>query len=388
MTNSFRPEIRFLQSAPGGLRPFDKSFLHSQMPLDRQHGKKQTAPAISYGEYFQAVERFITNQPGPFLEAISRLAVSDNPQINRIDIIAEKHGGDYHPAHVKAYLNGAIVEFAVNVAVGSRGQSQIQGEFLLLKELQEIGKGAFIPQVYYWGQEAVVTVGGNASQVSMFLAEWFQGYHEFHLSAVDGPDHPVMVMWNMDGENEIIPQWQTQEIYRQAAYILTYYYDMENFSEIFPWHHAAGDFVASCSERSVDVRLVTIRHYAPRISFDGISDENMTQALLLFLVNLTIRMRLDRLDGIGETVWADHYCLIATIQGFLDAVRAKEAERQCSDGFRDEFILLCKGLSPRDWVYLFKTVLDSYHELAPDIQVIQENLADHILNIYKTMQAL
>ena len=60
-------------------------------------------------------------------------------------------------------------------------------------------------------------------------------------------------------------QYRSIEVYRQAAFILTLYYDVETFEQIFPWHHAAGDFVVKADEGAVDVRLVTARQYAPMI---------------------------------------------------------------------------------------------------------------------------
>jgi len=69
------------------------------------------------------------------------------------------------------------------------------------------------------------------------------------------------------------------------------------------WHHAAG---ISCKEHwgVVDVRLTTARGYEPLVIFIEDQDINPVMALLYFFLDLTVRMRLDRWEGVGEIVWA------------------------------------------------------------------------------------
>ena len=111
----------------------------------------------------------------------------------------------------------------------------------------------------------------------------------------------------MDQGYTFLSESQSEEIWRKAAYILTNFYDPKTFEEIFPWHHASGDFVASAVNEQLDLKLITIRQYGPRLEFHEYSPENQVTAMALFLANLTIRMRLDRLDGVGEIVWAPDY---------------------------------------------------------------------------------
>ena len=44
---------------------------------------------------------------------------------------------------------------------------------------------------------------------------------------------------------------------------------------------------------------------------------------LHFFVNLSIRMRIDRLDGTGELAWAGPQCLPGVIRGFVGAWEAR-----------------------------------------------------------------
>ena len=76
----------------------------------------------------------------------------------------------------------------------------------------------------------------------------------------------------------------------------------------------------------IDVRLISVRQHARRVVFMDDSSENAMKALLLFFANLTLRMRLDRFDGVGEIAWAGRSLRGGTIRGFLDAIQTKAHE--------------------------------------------------------------
>jgi hypothetical protein len=42
--------------------------------------------------------------------------------------------------------------------------------------------------------------------------------------------------------------------------------------------------------------------------------------LLIFFLNLSIRMRLDRYDGVGDIVWADGPVVQSTLDGVMDGL--------------------------------------------------------------------
>jgi hypothetical protein len=76
------------------------------------------------------------------------------------------------------------------------------------------------------------------------------------------------------------------------------------------------------------VRLITVRDYRPLFQFREETKippdiETILQALLIFLLNLGIRTRLDRLDGTGEMAWSDPVAVEATVTGVLDALAQK-----------------------------------------------------------------
>ncbi len=99
-------------------------------------------------------------------------------------------------------------------------------------------------------------------------------------------------------------------------------------------------------------------------------------------------MRLDRLDGIGETVWIGEHCVTGAMNGFLDALSAKVAESSLTAGTLTHFVRFLKGISPADLAEVFQAVVESYDEDAPDVPVILDNLVDHILLVYRLIQQI
>ena len=77
----------------------------------------------------------------------------------------------------------------------------------------------------------------------MFLGDWFDGFHEFHLTQQADSDELAMVVWDGATARCLLSEKQAMDLYRKTAMILTACYDPITLCQIFPWHHAAGDFV-------------------------------------------------------------------------------------------------------------------------------------------------
>ena len=137
----------------------------------------------------------------------------------------------------------------------------------------------------------------------MCVSEWLEGYHEWHLS-VDQDGKQAVLIWDMEKGNRIASREEGRSIFREASRILTLYYDTTTYQQIYPWHHAAGDFVVKRAGGAAEVKLTTARNYMPLISFPRKADTNRVTALVAFLLNMAVQMRLDRTGGVGEPVWA------------------------------------------------------------------------------------
>jgi hypothetical protein len=383
-----RPPIRFLCASPDGPVPFSEELLDTPIPLARPTSGQTFSTEITYRAYLQGIEAFIFLRWDQFVEAASEQGATGSENINLIEVVAEKHGSDYHPARIIVRADGPEACFAANVAITQRGKERLEKDYKWLRHFREFFQSHFVPKTYFLGSQTVFDSKGRESDLMIFLAEWLGGYHEFHLSGNAERASLETVIWDMDQGYRFLTETLSFEIYRQASFILTYYYDVETFQEVFPWHHASGDFVVHVRGDAVDVKMITVRQYEPRTVFHEDAPENIMNALLIFFANLTVRMRLDRLDGVGEVAWAGDRCVEATIQGFLDAMKEKVIQGRCSSSVIEELTRAFETMTVAEWAELFRFVVESYDESAPDVPVIMENLADHIFRVYTSSQNL
>jgi hypothetical protein len=372
----------------------------------------ETGPphGLTYGQYFKGI-RDVISQDGYslFVDATARQLAEDISlaDIEEILIYTEKHGSDYHPARIEVMVGGICAPFVMNVAVTERGKARLSREFEVLQYLHRRYDFPFLPRTYFQGEAFL-------PPMLMFLADWFEGYHEFHLTMDEGGSRNL-VLWDTQKNRCRLSGPKAWQIYHQAAKILTLYYDLESFEQIFPWHHAAGDFVVKLREphpnpppprgragwgsiacpqaddvnyetKSLDVRLVTARQYAPMLEpSEGIPAH---EALLFFLLNLSVRMRLDRLDGVGIMAWADDECVDATLKGFVEGLRAKQDKGFIDKRFVSGFLQYGRSLAKDDLAYRFHALIDACDQAAPDIPVIREHLERHISKSHFVLQSL
>ncbi|MCP4023727.1 MAG: hypothetical protein GY729_17920, partial [Desulfobacteraceae bacterium] len=168
----------------------------------------------------------------------------------------EKHGAFYHPIRLCVQLNELTpIYFVLNGAVSKPGLSLMEDEYGLLTKLSQKFSFQFIPQVYATG-----SVSMDDHAFGFFLGEWFKGYNEFHIT--DDAKEKKIVIWGSDGKHTYLPLDKASTIYEKIATILTGYYDIVTFEQIFPWHHAAGDFIVKKLNSGFDVKMVTIRGYS------------------------------------------------------------------------------------------------------------------------------
>lgn len=290
----------------------------SPIPMDRhhfQHGGSEgdSHTGVTHGDYFSAARRFFEEGH------CSALFTGSCHNPIDIDICLMKHGECYHPAKVTVAGDGHRRTFVLNVAVSDPGRRIIETEIVALKRLDKTPGPSFIPRVY--AQGSVSMDGGGA--VRMFLGEWFEEYYEFHLSARN-PGR--LCVWGEQDLPFLLSPEQAVLLYHQASKILTRYFNPITTEHISRWHHAGGDFVVHNLKNEINVRLITVRQYSPLLQMDeGVNDpthqsEQALAALLLFLIGLSIRMRLDRLEGIGEMAWADDTAVVGTWSGFLEGL--------------------------------------------------------------------
>lgn len=285
---------------------------------------------------------------------------------DRIEIILEKHGEFYHPARIAITIGGAVISLVLNVAVTSAGGEWMASEMAALRRVVDRLPPGRVPTVYGY---AVVS-GATDVTLSMFLADWFDGFHEFHLAIDPHNGGQGMVVWDTDAAPFFLAEQQQVEVYRQVAFLLTRAYDPDTTEQIYPWHHASGDFVLRVRGASVELRLITVRQYGPTLAADrqALDDDARLMALLVFFLNLTLRNRLDRLDGTGEAAWADPLSVAATVQGFMEALPTEMATA---------FMGLLRSYDTAELMAILTPVADRYGLMPREQRLIHANLAHH-----------
>ena len=190
----------------------------------------------------------------------------------------------------------------------------------------------------------------------------------------------------MDGYRFASPK-ESYDIFKEASKILTLYYNTRDFRQIYPWHHAAGDFVVKPGPGKAKVKLTTAREYEPVIAFIEEADVNPTVALTYFFLNLTIRMRLDKLDGTGDVAWVGRDALTAVVDGFFEGLKIKEQKNDYHLGEVKDLVTLFKGFSENELQRLLSSMMDFFRGQDPgDFSVIQSNLNSHAKELSSAIQ--
>ncbi|NOX32757.1 MAG: hypothetical protein GXP56_03325 [Deltaproteobacteria bacterium] len=342
---------------------------------------------IKIGDYFAAACRFLSQNDFLTLKT-GLLSHLDTPvstdQIDNIVIFLEKHGPFYHPLKILVVLSrNRIVSFVLNGAVSRPGLTLVEKEYQLISGLNKTFSRHYLPRVF--GSDFINTGEGR---IGFFLGEWFDGYKEFHVT--EDNNKRQVVIWNSDGSSHYISMVEVLPVYREISRILTCFYDIETFEQIFPWHHAAGDFVVRMDEQRPRVRLITVRGYSPLTEFNvrgKDKKELILPALLFFFLNLSLRIRLDRLNGTGRTVMLGKKVLKISVKGFLSGLDRKSRAYNFGD-FRAAFIEFFCQFNLQQVMAIMENMLESWHPDPLEFAVIEENLESHCTLLYSIFKNL
>jgi hypothetical protein len=367
-----QPQIRYFVSSPYGNVSVDKD--RWNLPLDGD------ALKTSYKTYFYAINNFIAKDDFNLLLILVSKKLAKEvklKEVKEVVIRSEKHGFLYHPSSIDVILKEDKVKFCVNVAISAIGRKWLRQEFSVLKRLNKKFNLSYLPKAYFFAE---------LNSISFLLEEWFDGYHEFHISK-DKDEKKRLKVWDFSNGYKYLSNRQTFKVYKQASKILTSYYDLKDFSQIYPWHHGAGDFVVKEERGEIDVQLTTARRYEPVMVFlEENAVLNPVIGLWYFFLNLSLKMRLDKLDGTCEVVWADNICVRAMIEGFLEALKTKKGLKNYI-GSMVEFISLLKSFKKEELKNSLISLMDLYKG-KEDFPTIILNLDEHTEELFTNLQNL
>lgn len=323
------------------------SLWNTPLPMDRTaFSQERTSPSghITYGDYFSAAHHYLIKDN----MAVVGLAIQqlfDTPDesqtIDGIRINLLKHGAFYHPSQVVVTCGRHQIQLVLNVAVSDLGRQCLSAEYANLERLNQEMTNSYLPCVF--GRGRGDTPGGES--LPMFCGQWLQNYYEFHLTGGTENNPLPVVLWDTDAGTAPLDAKEVNTLLQQAARILAYYFNPITCEAILDWHHSAGDFVVRRKSGKIEVALITVRRYAAMIESKMDPDdpdlEILLNAWLVFLMHISLRLRLDRLDGVGDPVCYGDEVLGAIYQGFWQGLEASFQERglpaELLDGARSYF---------------------------------------------------
>jgi hypothetical protein len=313
---------------------------------------------------FMALRKLLKKQ----LKPIPKLEAASN-----IELIAEKHGALYSVSRLRIRFADDERSFAVNCAFSPDQQAFLEVEVRHLANLHARFGLPYLPLPF---------ISAKGPGLMLSIAEWFENHHEFHLSA-DASGAPAITVWTQSEEPRFLDASKTRELYAQASKILTLYLDSRSFSQIYPWHHGAGDFVVDESRIPLSLRLITIRGYRPLLARKSDCRDKMLGSLHFF-VNMGIRMRIDRLDGTGELAWAGAQCLPGVIRGFVEAWETRWQNTHLPKA--REILSLFLDFSPHDRLEFAKIVAADGRVEADEGSFLLACLPGHVIELSDVME--
>ena len=348
------------------------------LPQSR-HFDTLTETSLTYGAYFRAISDYIgkigTKQLAKTASQIAGQPINPGA-ISRLDIHLEKHGAFYHPARLILHVNAVPIACVVNVAVSRLGQATIIKEFHHLKRLSRRYTNNWLPQMYDCQPVAI----DGQPDAYMLLGEWFEDFHEFHLSQVENSENPAIWVWDPKSPNHYLSSDQARQILEQAAMILTAHYRIDTTEQIASWHHAAGDFVICVQPTGISVRLITVRRYEPlfKLNQSEASPETMLNTALIFFLNMCLKLRIDRLDGAGDMVWNSWDVVPGIITGFFNGLGYQARYHRIPPELIEAIKLFFSKLPEKDVQDINMDIANRIESQSPDLALIHQNLDSHI----------
>lgn len=268
---------------------------------------------VTYRAYFAALADFLQGEAGAALAEMAAAALGGPlPAPAAMTIRAEKHGALYHPASVElSYPDGRTFRGGVLAAATPLARAVLAGEAGWLNRLRERLGEPLLPRVL---------AARADGPLALALVEWFAGFCEFH---VDGAG--VVQLWDYGRGLVPLSPAQARDLSGRAGYILGRCYDPDSGSRVYPWRHAAGDFVARPAEgggERMEVRLTTVRDFGPAQD-EAEGPASPLAALAGFVLETTLLLRLDRVDGVDAAAWLPRECLEGAVEGVFAGAAAQ-----------------------------------------------------------------
>jgi hypothetical protein len=378
-------KIRYLLASPAG----DLGVPERDLTAPFMITPEQEHPFLTLGDYFRGLENILFTIPPADLATLFKQFFGPQTkleELSQINICSEKHGALYHIARITLIKDEAQITLAATTAIADKSRRFLLNEFGLLKSLNSTHTKGYLPKIYSFEEGTWQTQEGS-EEFSCMLGEWFINYHEWHLAQTPDEHTKQICLWDSEAGNRFLSESVGSQIIKQSSAILTYYYDPASGRMLWPWHHAAGDFIVRIENNSVDVKLITARGYVSL--FELADDETSTLTNLVgFLLLTTLRLRLDKLNGTGKAVWLDSYSVAAAVEGCIEALHTHEISGKVPAGFTSEFIELFQYLDADTLSQMCEMVVDYFAGDEGDLALLQQHVTAHCHTLKKTFKTL
>ena len=221
-------------------------------------------PFLTIRDYFEAIQTFLLRDEGMCLMNILKtkgIGQDGRAGIQRIGIRSEKHGVLYHVASIEIPFHDTTIRLAVSTAVSEQGKACLANEYDMLTFFYQSLRRSYLPEVYEKGDVVCQDRHHHREIMTLMLSEWFEGFHEWHFSMDERNRCQKVCVWDLEKGHRYASDNEMFDLFRQASKILTLCYDTRTFKQVYPWHHAAGDFVVKTGGEGTRVKLTTIRDY-------------------------------------------------------------------------------------------------------------------------------
>lgn len=348
---------------------------------------------ITLGLYFDAIKNIILQNKAQLRQIINlhpdpdHLAKGDS--IKELIIRSEKHGLFYHIASAEVFFNDTFsAKFAVSTALSEDGLNCLRRDYLYTKKLSALpGCSSYLPNLYLL-EESPFPLPDHNGQGLMVVGEWLEDFHEWHQSFNKEKKEYQLILWDYPRGNRFLAPKQGDKVFQQIAKILTSMYNLDSHEQIYPWHHAAGDFIVKCRKDTIEVRLISVRDYRPILAVPTGKPASQLTGLIVFFLHLSIRMRLDKLDGVGDTIWLNDYVVPALTQGFFSALEEKNSLTEMPFS-PVQLLEILRSFSEEDFFSMCQPLLGIYrHEADDDFQVIQNNIKPHLAQVCEALRSI
>ncbi len=377
--------VTYLFSSPEGDIPLDPEDLSRPFLVTPE----KVHPHLTLGNYFDTVKACILKDRGELLKCALKSRSHEDfslEDVRKIQIRSEKHGILYHLASVEVFMVETHVKFTLSTAISGKGVECIMHEHNILDRLNRNSELSFLPEIYGIRKMTCHTAQGKTEEMVMLAAQWFEDYHEWHMAVDPADGRQKIQIWDLKRGPRYASTTEASIIIEECSKILTLYYDFGDFSHIGAWHHAAGDFIVNTQRcGKLNVRLTTVRKYAPQPATE---DANPMIAIIYFFLDTTIHMRLDRLDGVGETVWLDDFAVTATVKGFFEGLRTRETKGSGVVGAQAADLLsLLQSFDRPELDQVFEPLLADYAaQDSNGMDLISAHIDDHISFLCQALQ--